>query len=126
MKHRKDPPTAALRRRYERVRARVGKIGLVLQGTITERTITRPNPVQRDQQNTYGPYYQWTRKHEGKTVTVNLTASQARAFQRAIDNHRKLVELLREMRALSWQILEATTAGVKRHKPRTPPHFRLS
>ena len=126
MKSRKDPPTAALRRRYERVRARVAKIGLVLQGTITERTITRPNPVQRDQQNTYGPYYQWTRKHDGKTVTVNLSASQARAFQRAIDNHRKLVELLREMRALSWQILEATTAGVKRRKPRTPHHFRLS
>ena len=72
-----------------------------------------------------GPY-QWTWKQEGKTVTVNLSASQARAFQRAIDNHRELTSLLAEMRVLSRQILEATTVGVKKRKPRTPPDIRLS
>ena len=69
----------------------------------------------------YGPYHQWTWKQEGKTVTVNLSASQARVFQRAIDNHRKLAALVGEMRTLSRQILEATTVGVKKRKPRAPP-----
>ena len=123
-----DRQIAALRRRYGRLAARVARLGLglVLQGTITERTIDRPDRVDHQRRKVYGPYYQWTWKHEGKTITVNLTASQARAFQRAIDNHRKLSDLLRQMRVLSGQILEATTVGVKKRKPRTQPDIRLS
>lgn len=128
MKMHSDRQIAALRRRYGRLAARVARLGLglVLQGTITERTIDRPDRVDHQRRKVYGPYYQWTWKHEGKTITVNLTASQARAFQRAIDNHRKLTALLGEMRTLSRQILEATTVGVKKRKPRTPPDFVLS
>ena len=69
-------------------------------------------------QKKYGPYYQWTRKRRGKTVTVNLTASQAKVYQRAIDNHRKMEKIMQEMRALSLQICENSTEGVKKRKPR--------
>ncbi len=126
MKRHGDRHIAALRRRYARLAARMARLGLVLQGTITERTIVRPARADPRRPKVYGPYYQWTWKQEGKTVTVNLTASQARAFQRAIDNHRKLSDLLRQMRVLSRQILEATTVGVKKRKPRTHPDIRLS
>ena len=105
-----------LRRRYDRLAARLGKIGLVLQGTITRRTIEREDPNAPGRQKTYGPYYQWTRKQRGKTVTVNLTASQAKVYQRAIDNHRKMEEILQKMRVLSLQICEATTKSVKKRK----------
>lgn len=117
---------AALRRRYARLAARVGRVGLVLQGTITERTIVRPDGAEPHRHKAYGPYYQWTWKQEGKTVTVNLSASQAKVFQRAIDNQRKLTDLLGEMRTLSRQILEATTVGVNKRKPRTPTDIPLS
>ena len=116
-----DRPTDARRRRYERLTARLAKTGLILQGTIMERTIVRTPPNAPRHKKAYGPYYQWTWKHDGRTVTVNLTRAQARAYQKAIDNHRKLERLTREMRALSLAILEATTPSVKRRKARMPP-----
>ena len=105
-----------LKRRYRRLAARVAKLGPVLQGTITPRTIVRDDPANPEEQKTYGPYYQWTWKRNAKTVTVNLSASQAKTYQKAIDNHRKLEEILQEMRELSLAILDKTTRGVKKRK----------
>ena len=109
----------AMRRRYQRLTARLATLGPVLQGTITRRTIVRDDPKAPGKTKRYGPYYQWTRKRQGKTVTVNLTASQARVYHRAINNQRKMGKIINEMRILSLKILEATTEGVKRRKPRS-------
>ncbi len=114
----KDKSTATMQRRYARLTARLSKLGFVLQGSITERTIVRADPQAPGRQKNYGPYYQWTFKRTGKTVTVNLTASQAKTYQRAIDNHRKMEKTLEEMRTLSLNILEAKTQGVRKRKPR--------
>lgn len=103
--------------RYARLTQRLAKLGPVLQGTITQRTIVRPDPQSPRKEKSYGPYYQWTFKRSGKTVTVNLTAAQAKTYQRAIDNHRKLETIIEEMRVLSLEILEAKTTGVKKRKP---------
>ena len=107
-----------MEKRYRRLTARLAKLGLVLQGTITRRTMVRDDPKAPGKQKTYGPYYQWTFKRMGKTVTVNLTASQAKTYQRAIDNHRKMEKILEEMRALSLEILEDKTQGGRKRKPR--------
>ena len=106
----------AAQRRHARLVARLGKLGLVLQGTITQRTILRESAEGPDTHKMYGPYYQWTYKRQGKTVTVNLTDTQAKAYQKAIDEHRKLEALLEEIRASSRLILEATTPGVVKRK----------
>jgi hypothetical protein len=108
---------AEMQRRYTRLTQRLAKLGPVLQGTITPRTIVRPDPQSPRKEKSYGPYYQWTFKRGGKTVTVNLTAAQAKSYQRAIDNHRKLETIIEEMRLLSLQILETKTTAVKRRKP---------
>jgi hypothetical protein len=115
-----------MRRRYARLVARLAKIGWVLQGTIHERLDRRPDPRAPSKKKTYGPYYQWTFKHNGKTITVNLSPSQARTYQKAISNHRKVKNLLKEMRALSREFLEATTKGVKKRKPRSWLNLPLS
>ena len=115
----KEIPTAAKERHYAQLTARLAKTGLVLQGTITKRSIVREDPEAPGHEKTYGPYYQWTFKRKAKTVTVNLTASQAKTYTRAIDNHRKMEQILAEMRKLSLEILEAKTPGVKKRKPRT-------
>ncbi len=107
------------RRRHARLTAQMGKLGLVLQGTITQRTIERESPEEPGKCRTYGPYYQWTYKQQGKTVTVNLTEAQATIYQEAIDEHRKLEKLLEDLRATSRWILDATTPGVARRKPRS-------
>ena len=114
----KEQSTAMMERRYARLTARLSTLGFVLQGTITERSMVRVDPQAPGKEKTYGPYYQWTFKRTGKTVTVNLTASQAKTYQRAIDNHRKMEKMLDEMRTLSLEILEAKTPGVKKRKPR--------
>jgi hypothetical protein len=102
----------AKRRRLERLRRKLGKIGPVLQGTITERVVVRDTRGEAGKR--YGPYYQWTTKKHGKTVTVNLARRQAKSFQKAIDNHRELERIVSEMRDLSLEILEQTTAGVQK------------
>ena len=114
----KENSTAALEKRYLRLTVRLGKLGFVLQGTITERTIMRDDPHAPAKQKAYGPYYQWTFKRKGRTETVNLTAIQAKTYQRAIDNHRKMEEVIEQMRALTLEILEAKTPGVKKRKSR--------
>lgn len=108
----KDRQLAALEQRYARLAARLASPGLVLQGTISEVRPRRVVSPSTGETKTYGPYYQWTWKEAGKTVTVNLSASQRRVFGRAIANHRRAEQTLAAMRELSRQILELSTHGV--------------
>jgi len=104
----------SLQEQYRRLKEGVVQIGLIALGTITPRTITRRNPEDKRRKKTYGPYYQWTYKLQGKTVTVNLTKDQAVEFRKAIDNQRRLEGILSKMLELSRTILQNTTAGVRR------------
>lgn len=105
-----------MRRRHARLAARLSRIGLIVQGTITERTIEREEKSQPGKTKTYGPYYQWTFKDKGKTVTVNLSKAQIARFKRAIENNRTLENILEEMRETSRRIMESSTLGVKKRK----------
>jgi hypothetical protein len=109
---------AKLRRRHAQLAARLANVGVVTQGTITQRVIERDDPEHPGQTKRYGPYYQWTWKRQGKTVTVNLTAAQAKAYQKAIDEHRKMETRIEALRGVSLQILEATTPSVTKRKRR--------
>lgn len=111
-----DKTVEKLKRRYQRLASKLAGTGLILQGTITERIIK--GEKNKEGEKIYGPYYQWTFKREGKTVTVNLTSKQAKAYQKAIGNQRNLEKTAKEMRVLSEQILEAETQAVKRRKSR--------
>jgi hypothetical protein len=101
-----------LQTRYNALAEQLAKTGLILHGTITARSIESEN----DKGKIYGPYYQWTRKVHQKTVTVNLSQSQAKFYQQAIDNNRKMEKIINEMRSLSLKICEATTEGVIKRK----------
>lgn len=108
------------RREYERLKARLLDLGPVVQGSILARTIERADPRSPRKRGRYGPYYQWTRKIHGRTVNVNLTPAQAKAFGRAIAQNRRLESTLERMREVSLQLLEGSTVGVKKRKPRIP------
>ena len=105
-----------MERRYQRLAARLAKLQVMVQGTITERTIERGMDAASGEKKVYGPYYQWTFKDKGKTVTVNLAPRQAKEYQRAIDEHRKMEGIVEEMRQLSREILEMKTVGVTKRK----------
>ena len=87
---------AELQRRHQRLKRSLLNLGPTLQGSILRRVIQRPDPERPQRTKDYGPYYQWTRKVEGRTAIQNLTASQAKVFQRAIRENRKLENTLDE------------------------------
>jgi hypothetical protein len=115
-----------LRRRHERLKRSLLALGPVLQGTILPRVIQRADPENPEHVKDYGPYYQWTRKIAGRTTIQNLTPVQAKAYLRAIQEHRKMERILAELRDISLKILELTNTGVKKRAPRKDRHVPLS
>jgi hypothetical protein len=59
------------------------------------------DPLQR-----HGPYWQWTRKVHGKTVTARLAPEQAELLQTWLDTGRRLDQTLAELDALSIAITD--------------------
>ena len=111
---RKSQPN--LKKRYAQLVDQLSRIGLVLPGTITQRKVIGQASKKQIDRKKYGPYYQWTRKVNGKTITVNLSRAQVDLFQKAIDNNRKSEQILSEMRRISIQRLENETQSVRRRK----------
>ena len=54
----------------------------------------------------HGPYYEWTRKVKGKTVSVRVTKEQARLLREWIANARRLDKILADMQRVSDRITE--------------------
>jgi predicted DNA-binding helix-hairpin-helix protein len=114
----KKTSVESIQKKYERLKNKILRLGIILQGSINPRTIELEDPKAPGRMKRYGPYYQWTWKRQGQTVNINLSSSQAKAYSKAIKNHRQLNKILEEMRTLSLKILESTTQGVKKRKPR--------
>jgi hypothetical protein len=95
----------AIRAEYAQLRARLSKVGWISQGYAQDR-----GP------GAGGPCYQWTRKVKAKTVSVALSKEQYEALQQAIENWREVQETLRQMQALSRQIIFETLPGPPRRK----------
>jgi hypothetical protein len=106
-----------LKRRHKDLKRSLLALGPTIQGSILRRVIQRPDPEHPQRMKDYGPYYQWTRKLDGRTVIQNLTESQAKIFQRAIRENRKLEKTLADIRAISLKMLELTTKGVQKRTP---------
>jgi hypothetical protein len=49
----------------------------------------------------HGPYYIWTRKENGKTVTRTLTERQAKLCKKYINNMKKLMKVIDHLKVLS-------------------------
>jgi hypothetical protein len=56
----------------------------------------------------HGPYAEWTRKINGKTITRRLTPAELADWQPLFDNARKMRTLLAELQELTLAIIEAT------------------
>ncbi|MCX7013821.1 MAG: hypothetical protein NTW86_14930 [Candidatus Sumerlaeota bacterium] len=107
---------AVLRQRFARLKAALGEADLMVQGSILRRIIRRDDPQTPGTTKDYGPYYQWTRKRQGRTVLQNLTAGQAQAYGRAIRENQRLEKILAQMRDVSLKLLDLTTSGVKKRR----------
>jgi hypothetical protein len=92
------------RRAQQRIARQLGDIGFALPGTITERMMRcgkRACRCKADPPQLHGPYIQWTRTVNGKTVTKLLTPQQLARYQPWLDNARRLRELASKLETLS-------------------------
>ena len=87
---------------YRRLLARLQRVGWLALGSVLERTL----PGQG------GPRYQWSRRVQGKTVTVALSAEQFAWLKTAIANQCQVQSLLNQMHQITltymWKNLPST------------------
>jgi len=103
-------PTTRQHRELERIERSLSSVGFVLPGTLTERRTRcgRANcACGGDPPQLHGPYHQWTRKVEAKTVTRILSDEQLADYGPWFDNERRLRLLVGELEALGIAIVEA-------------------
>lgn len=107
MKKKSGPTGQPLPCAYQRWQGQLARIGWVALGTVLERN--RPGRG--------GPRYQWSRRVEGKTITVALSAEQFAWLKTAIANQRKAWNILEKMQRHTlqhmWQNLPGTTRRKK-------------
>ena len=95
--------------RFETLKASVADIGPIRRGTVLDRFVRCGNPNCRcraDPPELHGPYYQWTRKVKGKTVSVSVSMEQARLLKEWIANARRLDKIVADMQLVSDRITE--------------------
>ena len=95
--------------RFKTLKASLVDLGPLRRGTVLRRFVPCGKPGCRCQANPpqlHGPYYEWSRKVKGKTVTVRVTPEQARLLKQWIANARRLDEIVNEMQRLSERITE--------------------
>lgn len=99
------------------VAQRLGKIGFVLAGTITQRMRRCGEPnchCATNPQALHGPYIQWTRVVDGKTVTKQLRHEQFERYQPWFADARLLRGLTAEFETLSLNAIhQAEGRGAK-------------
>ena len=96
-------------RRHRELAAQIAEIGLVAVGSVTRR-FTRCTSAgcrcNADPPTPHGPYWQWTAKVNGKTVTRRLTEREAKLYQEWIANDRRIRALLDQMRTVAAKAAE--------------------
>lgn len=88
---------------------RLAEVGFALPGTLLEVAHVCGKPNCRcagDPPRPHGPYYRWTRKIDGKTVTRRLTAEQMARYGKWFENAKRIRALVAELEELSLRVAE--------------------
>jgi hypothetical protein len=107
---RKNPSVAmdAYAKRFQELKADLTQIEYFAKGTVLARMVRCGKPqcaCAKEPSKRHGPYYEWTYKAGGKTVTVRLSPETAKFFQSAVRQYRKLKTILNRLEKLSRQVL---------------------
>ena len=95
--------------RYEALKRSVAELGHIRRGSLVRRFMPCGKTgccCQATPPQLHGPYYQWTRKIHGKTVTVRLAAEEARLLEAWITNGRRLGRIVAQMQRVSLRITD--------------------
>lgn len=91
-----------LSRRYAALQKQLAAVGSVSQGSVA---FQAPGS------------WRWTFKVQGKTACVALSEEQATQMLQAIENHKRVEEIMKEMREITQTLILETVPGVRRRKP---------
>jgi len=100
---------AAYQHRYRELAQRIAELGFITSGSVIRTHNRCGTPGCRchaDPPRLHGPYWQFTAKVNGKTVTRRLTESEAQLYQEWIGNDRQLRALIAEMRKIAAKATE--------------------
>lgn len=109
---------AVLQRGYQACRQQLLEVGFIASGSLIQRYTICANRgchCHHDPPQRHGPYWQYTRKVDGKTVTARLTNEQAERYREWIDNRRRLDQIIAEMDQVSQKVRDLLLA----HTPNT-------
>jgi hypothetical protein len=101
-------PSPAQRAARDQIAAELGRAGYALPGTLTIRAYACGKHNCRchaSPPRLHGPYAEWTRKIDGKTITRRLTPAQLAEYQPLFDNARRLRALLADLQDLTLKII---------------------
>lgn len=104
-------------RRYRELANQLASVGLISSGSVTRRYTHCATPGCRchaDPPQPHGPYYQWTTKVNGKTVTRRLNATEAALYKEWIANDRKMRRLIAQMRKVATKASDIRLAKTTR------------
>ena len=107
---------ATYRSRYRELVAQLADVGYIAAGSITRRHTRCGTPSCRchaDPPQMHGPYWQWTAKIDGKTVTRRLSQTEAELYQGWIANDRQLRAIITQMRQVAAKATELTMNEAK-------------
>lgn len=102
-------PDAEARAEQKRIAAALAKTGFVLPGTLTDRLTRCGHPnchCSAEPPQLHGPYHQWTRKLDNRTVTRRLSDEQLADYSPWFDNQRRLRALISELETLSLNVID--------------------
>ena len=103
-------PTPAIRE----IRREIAAVDLLCAGTLLKRwkQCGRSNcRCARDPAARHGPYYEWSRRRNGRLLHTLLSAQQADQMAQAIKNHRRILRLL-----ATWGCESARALGVSERR----------
>jgi hypothetical protein len=96
-------------RRHRELTAQIAEVGIVAAGSVTRRftrCTSKGCRCNADPPTPHGPYWQWTAKVSGKTVTKRLTAKEAQLYQEWIRNDRRIRALLDQVHKVDAKAAE--------------------
>src|SRR6266446_7939364 len=103
------------------IAAELASLGLALPGTLIERHVRCGKPrcaCHADPPALHGPYWQWTRKVAGKTITRLVSDEQLDDYRQWLDNDRRLRALIAELEALTLAIADADPRSPHSTRPK--------
>jgi hypothetical protein len=101
--------------KYRSLVSELDDLGFIISGSLVVRETTCGKPGCRcmgDPPQRHGPYFQWSNKVDGKTVTRRLSEAEAELYREWITNRRRMKRIIAQMEKVSAAAGEILLRGV--------------